>query len=72
MRALTHDHERFEELLLGPIVAPHQARYAVPMPSRDAQWIIGTILAAAVALSVQMAGLRGDHAEAPHGRSSAG
>lgn len=33
------------------------------MPSRDAQWIIGTILAATVALSVQMAGLRGDHAE---------
>ena len=33
------------------------------MPSRDAQWIIGTILAAAVALSVQMAGLRTEHAE---------
>lgn len=33
------------------------------MPSRDAQWIIGTILAAAVALSVQIAGLRGDLAE---------
>ena len=32
------------------------------MLSRDAQWIIGTILAAAVALSVQMAGLRSDHA----------
>ena len=33
------------------------------MPSRDAQWIIGTILAAAVALSVQIAGLRGGLAE---------
>ncbi len=33
------------------------------MPSRDAQWIIGTILAAAVALSVQMAGLRTEQAE---------
>ena len=33
------------------------------MLSRAAQWIIGTILAAAVALSVQMAGLRSDHAE---------
>ena len=33
------------------------------MPSRDAQWIIGTILAAAIALSVQMAGLRTEHAE---------
>lgn len=33
------------------------------MPSRDAQWIIGAILAAAVALSVQIAGLRGDLAE---------
>lgn len=33
------------------------------MPSRDAQWIIGAILAAAVALSVQIVGLRGDLAE---------
>lgn len=33
------------------------------MPSRDAQWIIGTILVVAVALSVQIAGLRGEHAE---------
>ena len=34
-----------------------------PMASRDARWIIGTILAATVALSVQMAGLRTEHAE---------
>ena len=31
------------------------------MPSRDAHWIIGAILAAAVALSVQIAGLRSEH-----------
>ena len=31
------------------------------MPSRDVQWIIGAILAAAVALSVQIAGLRSEH-----------
>jgi len=30
------------------------------MPSRDAQWIIGAILAATVALSVQIAGIRTD------------
>lgn len=30
------------------------------MPSRDAQWIIGSILAAAVALGVQNAGIRDD------------
>ena len=30
------------------------------VPSRDAQWIIGAILAAAVALSVQIAGIRTD------------
>ena len=30
------------------------------MPSRDAQWIIGGVLAAAVALSVQIAGIRTD------------
>ena len=30
------------------------------MPSRDAQWIIGTILAAAVALGVQNAAIRDD------------
>ena len=33
------------------------------MPSRDAQWIIGTIVAAVIALSVQLAGVRNDHAE---------
>lgn len=33
------------------------------MPSRDAQWIIGTIVATAIALSVQMAGIRSDIAE---------
>ena len=33
------------------------------MPSRDAQWSIGTIVAAVIALSVQMAGIRGDIAE---------
>ena len=31
------------------------------MPSRDAQWIIGAILAATVAISVQIAGLRNEH-----------
>lgn len=30
------------------------------VPSRDAQWIIGAILAATVALSVQIAGIRTD------------
>ena len=30
------------------------------MPSRDAQWVIGTILAAVIALSVQLAGVRTD------------
>ena len=33
------------------------------MPSRDAQWVIGTIIAAVIALSVQMAGIRSDIAE---------
>jgi len=33
------------------------------MPSRDAQWIIGTIVAAVIALSVQPVGARSDHAE---------
>ena len=33
------------------------------MLSRDAQWIIGTIVAAVIALSVQIAGARSDHAE---------
>ena len=33
------------------------------MPSRDAQWIVGAVLAAAVAISVQIAGLRTEHAE---------
>lgn len=33
------------------------------MPSRDAQWIIGTIVAAVIALSVQLAGVRNDNAE---------
>ena len=30
------------------------------MPSRDAQWVIGVVLAAAMALSVQIAGIRTD------------
>ena len=33
------------------------------MPSRDAQWVIGTIIVAVIALSVQMGGIRGDIAE---------
>ena len=33
------------------------------MPSRDAQWVIGTIVVAVIALSVQMGGIRGDLAE---------
>ena len=33
------------------------------MPSRDAQWVIGTILVAVIALSVQMGGIRSDLAE---------
>ena len=33
------------------------------MPSRDAQWVIGTIVVAVIALSVQMAGIRSDIAE---------
>lgn len=49
----------------GAAPLPRERRGAIlkNMPSRDAQWIIGTILAAAVALSVQIAGLRGDLAE---------
>ena len=30
------------------------------MPSRNAQWVIGTIVTVVVALSVQMAGIRAD------------
>ena len=30
------------------------------MPSRDAQWIIGVIVGAAIALSVQISGMRTD------------
>ena len=30
------------------------------MPNRDAQWVIGVVLAAAMALSVQIAGIRTD------------
>ena len=37
-----------------------QPCYTAGMPSRDAQWIIGTILAAAVALGVQNAAIRDD------------
>lgn len=33
------------------------------MPTRDAQWAIGTILAAVIALSVQMGGIRNDLSE---------
>lgn len=33
------------------------------MPGRDAQWIIGTIVVAVIALSVQMGGIRSDIAE---------
>ena len=33
------------------------------MPSRDAQWVIGTIVVAVIALSVQIGGIRGDLAE---------
>ena len=33
------------------------------MPSRDAQWVIGTIVAAVIALIVQMGGIRSDLAE---------
>lgn len=33
------------------------------MPSRDAQWVIGTIVAAVIALSVQMGGIRSDLVE---------
>ena len=33
------------------------------MPSRDAQWVIGTILVAVITLSVQMGGIRSDLAE---------
>ena len=33
------------------------------MPGRDAQWVIGTIVAAVIALSVQMGGIRSDLAE---------
>ena len=30
------------------------------MPSRDAQWILGTIIAIAIALGMQLGGLRAD------------
>ena len=33
------------------------------MPSRDAQWVIGTIVAAVITLSVQMGGIRSDLTE---------
>ena len=33
------------------------------MPSRDAQWIIGTLVVAVIALSVQMGGIRNNLAE---------
>lgn len=33
------------------------------MPGRDAQWVIGTIVAAVIALSVQTGGIRSDLAE---------
>ena len=33
------------------------------MPSRDVQWIIGTIVAAVIAVSVQMGGIRSDFTE---------
>ena len=43
--------------------ADTRAWYAVHVPGRDAQWIIGTVVAAVTALSVQMAGIRSDIAE---------
>ena len=30
------------------------------MPSRDAQWILGTVIAIAIALSMQIGGIRAD------------
>ena len=30
------------------------------MPSRDAQWILGTVIAIAIALSMQISGVRAD------------
>ena len=33
------------------------------MPGRDAQWVIGTIVAAVIALSVQTGGIRSDLTE---------
>ena len=30
------------------------------MPSRDAQWILGTVIAIAIALSLQIGGIRAD------------
>lgn len=30
------------------------------MPSRDAQWILGTVIAIAIALSLQIGGIRSD------------
>ena len=51
-------------ILSVTIPAPDtRAWYPVHVPSRDAQWVIGTIVAAAIALSVQMAGIRSDHSE---------
>ena len=43
--------------------ADTRAWYAVHVPGRDAQWIIGTVVAAVIALSVQMGGIRNDLAE---------
>jgi len=41
------------------------------MPSRDVQWIIGTIVAAVIAVSVQMGGIRSDFTEIRTGPTSA-